>query len=260
MPFSIRMREYDHHTEQVHAAGGSWVRDVMLGLNDGLVASFAVTSGVAAAFATGNAAMMAGLSEMLGGAVAMGLAAYISARSQIEFYQSEIEREREEIRRWPDREREEISTIYRNKGFTGPLLDQIVAHITSDPARWSNVMMREELGFNEESFDSPAPLRVRRRHVISRRRGGTSLGVHFFRAGRGAARVGYLNRRCPVRGRRAEDDYHQPLVVAQRTGKYVGGNSSRGRDLRGRPDVRRALNRAARYASTSMSSPSAFTA
>ena len=155
MVFSIGMREYDHHTEQVHAAGGSWVRDVMLGLNDGLVASFAVTSGVAGAFVTGNAAMMAGLSEMLGGAVAMGLAAFISARSQIEFYQSEIERERDEIRRWPEREREEISAIYRKKGFTGPLLERVVTHITSDAERWSNVMMREELGFNQESFDSP---------------------------------------------------------------------------------------------------------
>jgi len=155
MALSIHRREYDHHTEQVHAAGGPWVRDVMLGLNDGLVASFAVTSGVAGAFTTGNAAVMAGLSEMLGGAVAMGLAAFISARSQVEFYQSEIEREREEIERWPEREREEISAIYRDKGFAGPLLEQIVAHITSDPERWSNVMMREELGFNEESFDRP---------------------------------------------------------------------------------------------------------
>jgi VIT1/CCC1 family predicted Fe2+/Mn2+ transporter len=152
---SIRAREYDHHTEQVHAAGGSWVRDVMLGLNDGLVASFAVTSGVAGAFTTGNVAVMAGLSEMLGGAVAMGLAAFISARSQIEFYQSEIARERQEIKQWPERERDEISQIYRKKGFSGALLDQIVAHITADPERWSNVMMREELGFNEESFDRP---------------------------------------------------------------------------------------------------------
>ena len=155
MALSIHSREYDHHTEQVHAAGGTWVRDVMLGLNDGLVASFAVSSGVAGAFPTGNAALMAGLSEMLGGAVAMGLAAFISARSQTEFYSSEIERERDEIQRWPEREREEISTIYREKGFSGQLLENIVAHITADPERWSNVMMREELGFTEHSLDSP---------------------------------------------------------------------------------------------------------
>src|SRR5579862_9567738 len=125
MAISIRKREYDHHTEQVHAAGGERVRDLMLGLNDGLVASLAVTSGVSGAFTAKKVVIMAGLSEMLGGAVSMGLAAFISARSQIEFYHSEIERERDEIQRWPEREREEIGTIYRNKGFSGPLLDQI---------------------------------------------------------------------------------------------------------------------------------------
>jgi VIT1/CCC1 family predicted Fe2+/Mn2+ transporter len=155
MPIAIRRREYDHHTEQVHAAGGTWVRDLMLGLNDGLVASFAVTSGIAGAFSATKIILMAGLAEMLGGAVSMALAAFISARSQIEFYQSEIGRERLEIERWPEREREEISAIYREKGFSGHLLDQIVAHITSDPDRWSNVMMREELGFTNDAFDAP---------------------------------------------------------------------------------------------------------
>jgi vacuolar iron transporter family protein len=155
MAFSIRRREYTHHTEQVHAAGGESVRDLMLGLNDGLVASLAVTSGISGAFTVKRVVIMAGLSEMLGGAVSMGLAAFISARSQIEFYQSEIEREHQEMRRWPDRERDEIRAIYRSKGFTGKLLDQIVEHITADPQRWSDVMMREELGFNKD-FDSPA--------------------------------------------------------------------------------------------------------
>lgn len=155
MPHAIRQREYKHHAER-HVAAGANLRDVMLGLNDGLVASFAVTSGVAGAFTNPRVVIMAGLAEMLGGAVSMALAAFISARSQIEFYQSEVERERYEIRRFPEHERDEIRGIYKAKGFSGPLLDQIVAHITGDPDRWADVMMREELGFTEDSFESPA--------------------------------------------------------------------------------------------------------
>ncbi len=166
MAISIRRREYDHHTEQVHAAGGEQIRDLMLGLNDGLVASLAVTSGVSGAFTARRIVIMAGLSEMLGGAVSMGLAAFISARSQIEFYHSEIEREHLEMRKWPDRERDEIRNIYRAKGFTGKLLDQIVEHITADPKRWSDVMMREELGFSGE-FESPL-------------RSGTTVGISYL--------------------------------------------------------------------------------
>ena len=155
MAFSISNREYDQHTEQIHSSGGERLRDLMLGLNDGLVASFAVTSGLAGAAAAARIVMMAGLAEMLGGAVSMGLAAFISARSHVEFYHSEIERERQEMARWPEREREEIRHIYRAKGFSGRLLDEVVAHITADPERWSNVMMREELGLSGD-FESPA--------------------------------------------------------------------------------------------------------
>ncbi len=154
MAIAIRKREYEHHTEQIHPAAGHSLRDLMLGLNDGLVASFAVTAGVSGAFMTSRVVIMAGLAEMLGGAISMGLAALASARSQIEFYLSEIERERQEIRQWPEREREEIREIYRKKGFAGVLLEEIVAHITGDPERWRNVMMREELGFTGE-FDPP---------------------------------------------------------------------------------------------------------
>jgi VIT1/CCC1 family predicted Fe2+/Mn2+ transporter len=178
MAFSVSRREYDHHTEQVHAAGGASLRDLMLGLNDGLVASFAVTSGVAGAFASSRIVVMAGLAEMLGGAVSMGLAAFISARSQIEFYHGEIERERDEIRRWPEREREEIRTIYRGKGFGGELLESIVAHITADPERWSDVMMREELGMAVETFDKPM-------------RSALTVGLSYF-AGATVPVLGYL--------------------------------------------------------------------
>src|ERR1700736_3967238 len=114
MAHAIRQREYKHHAER-HVAAGANLRDVMLGLNDGLVASFAVTSGVAGAFSNPSVVLMAGLAEMLGGAVSMGLAAFISARSQIEFYESEVDRERYEIKRFPEHERDEIRGIYKQK-------------------------------------------------------------------------------------------------------------------------------------------------
>ncbi|HKV55883.1 MAG TPA: VIT1/CCC1 transporter family protein [Candidatus Binataceae bacterium] len=148
-------REYANHTERVHAIGGTYLRDLMLGLNDGLVAAFAVTSGVAGAFTSERIVVMAGLAEMLGGSISMGLAAFASARAHREYYRSEEQRERDEIRLWPDHERDEIRSIYRDKGFSGALLDQIVSHITSDPARWRNVMMHEELGFGADVMDPP---------------------------------------------------------------------------------------------------------
>jgi vacuolar iron transporter family protein len=111
MPFAVRKREYEHHTEQVHAMGGTAVRDLMLGLNDGLVASFAVTSGLTGAFTVGRVVIKAGLAEMLGGAISMGLAALIAARSQVEFYNSEVKRERDEIKLWPERERDEVTHV-----------------------------------------------------------------------------------------------------------------------------------------------------
>jgi VIT1/CCC1 family predicted Fe2+/Mn2+ transporter len=85
----------------------------------------------------------------------MGLAAFASARAQFEFYQSEVQRERDEIRRWPDRERDEIIGIYRSKGFGGKMLNDIVSHVTADPERWANVMMREELGFGADVTEPP---------------------------------------------------------------------------------------------------------
>lgn len=135
-----------HEGETEHARSGSLLRDLMLGFNDGLVASFAVTSGVAGAFSNRLVVVMAGLAEMLGGAISMGLAAFISERSAAEFYHNQLRREQEEVERWPELEREEIRVIYRAKGFSGALLDAIVNHITSDPERWCRVMMLEELG------------------------------------------------------------------------------------------------------------------
>src|SRR5260370_39349688 len=92
MAIAVLKREYDHHTEKIHALGGPSVRDVMLGLNDGLVASVAVTSGVAAAFSSPGIVIMAGLAGMLRGAVAIGLWGVASARAASEVFHTEVGR------------------------------------------------------------------------------------------------------------------------------------------------------------------------
>ena len=239
MAHAIRQREYKHHAER-HVAAGANLRDVMLGLNDGLVASFAVTSGVAGAFSnTPSVVIMAGLAEMLGGAVSMGLAAFISARSQIEFYESEVDRERYEIRRFPEHERDEIRGIYKQKGFSGPLLDQIVEHITGDPERWADVMMREELGFIEENFESPlkSSMVVGASYLI-----GAAVPVApylFIAPANGNHALGNHHRPGVVRGRGLEDDHHRALMVAQRAREHADRNRGRCGHLWRRPAIRR---------------------
>jgi vacuolar iron transporter family protein len=155
MDFAIRRKKPKFHPQEEKPARGGGLRDLVMGLSDGLVASFAVASGVAGAFNNSKIVIMAGLAEMLGGAISMGAAAFLSTRSQLDFYQSEVARERDEIEKWPEHEREEVRAIYQAKGFRGAMLDQIVDHITADPERWSEVMMREELGLHKEQLDVP---------------------------------------------------------------------------------------------------------
>jgi vacuolar iron transporter family protein len=132
-------------SEAFHSASGQWVRDVVLGANDGLVTVMALVAGVAGA-ARGRTVLVAGIAGLVAGAISMGLGAFVASRSYAAFYRHEQERERWEMAHLPDVEREEIRKIYRAKGFEGPQLEQIVDRITGDPGTWLAVMMNEELG------------------------------------------------------------------------------------------------------------------
>jgi len=108
------------HQER-HFHSGGYIRDIIFGFNDGLVSTFALVTGVAAAAIAGTvstfAIMLAGMAGLVAGAVSMALGAYISSKSQIEYYYREIDREKYELKHNPEREREEISEIYKKKGF-----------------------------------------------------------------------------------------------------------------------------------------------
>jgi VIT1/CCC1 family predicted Fe2+/Mn2+ transporter len=135
--------------EEGHPAHGNWLRDVVFGLNDGLVSNLALVAGVAAAGSPPAIVVLAGVSGLVAGASSMGIGAYISEKSQREFHQSERRREEEEITAYPERERAEVRNIYRAKGLEGELLERVVDRLTADREQWVKVMMEEELNLLE---------------------------------------------------------------------------------------------------------------
>jgi VIT1/CCC1 family predicted Fe2+/Mn2+ transporter len=142
--------------EAWHRLGaGGFLRDVVLGSSDGLVAVLAFVAGVSATLGARRTILLAGLAEMFAGATSMGLGAYLGSKSEREFYARELAREKREIVEMPHEEREEIREIYRKKGFAGGDLEMVVDRITEDRDRWLKVMMHEELGFAKSGGISP---------------------------------------------------------------------------------------------------------
>lgn len=124
---------------------GSWLRDFILGWQDGLVNVLGVILGVAAATSEFRVVMIAAIAAAFAESVSMAAVAYTSFKAEHESYLSEMNREKCEVEKMPKRETSEIRSIYRKLGFHGSLLERIVRHITSDKRRWVNVMMEQEL-------------------------------------------------------------------------------------------------------------------
>ena len=122
------------------------LRDVVIGLSDGLTVPFALAAGVSVAVASSKIVVTAGLAEIVAGSISMGLGGYLAARTDVERYASEERREYREVELVPHMERDEVSDVFRGYGLEGPELDRVVDHIVADPDRWVDFMMRFELG------------------------------------------------------------------------------------------------------------------
>ena len=145
------------HSEAGHIPGGRAVRDLVFGANDGLVAAFAVVSGVHGALVSTHIVLLAGLAELIGGTLAMGLGAFLAGKSEREYILSERAREEYEVEHFPDEEKREVRAIYEAKGFKGEALEAILRQVTGDPKFWVDTMMSEELGLG--GMPSASPLR-----------------------------------------------------------------------------------------------------
>lgn len=124
---------------------GNRLSEVILGGQDGLVNVLGVILGVAAASQDTRIVLAGGLAATFAESISMAAVAYTSKLAERDFYFSELEREKREIKEVPHMEVEEIRQIYREKGFKGKLLEQVVKVITSDEKVWLETMMRDEL-------------------------------------------------------------------------------------------------------------------
>ena len=134
----------EYHTRLDPHGAAAGLSDVILGGQDGLVNVVGVILGVAAASNDPRIVLAAGLATALAESVSMAAVAYTSTQARRAHHESEMAREHRHIRQVPELEREEIREIYRRKGSEGPLLESIVATITSNPDVWVAVMMAEE--------------------------------------------------------------------------------------------------------------------
>lgn len=144
------------HVEQ-HFTAGESVRDVVIGMSDGLTVPFALAAGLSGAVASAGIVVTAGLAEVAAGSIAMGLGGYLAARSDAEHYASELGREEREIRDVPEVEAQEVRDILVGFGVAQADAHTVVAAMRRTPDKWRDFMMRFELG-----LEAPDPRRAMR--------------------------------------------------------------------------------------------------
>jgi VIT1/CCC1 family predicted Fe2+/Mn2+ transporter len=143
------------HVEQ-HFEASATVRDVVIGMSDGLTVPFALAAGLSGTVHSTGIVVIAGLAEIAAGSIAMGLGGYLAARTDRDHYISEREREFRETVELPEKERDEVAEVFRGYGMSETDMAPVVNAICADQKRWVDFMMRFELGFEE-----PDPKRAR---------------------------------------------------------------------------------------------------
>jgi VIT1/CCC1 family predicted Fe2+/Mn2+ transporter len=144
--------------DRIHGSKHAWVNrfqeylgEFVYGGIDGSVTTFAVVAGSAGAALNSEVVIILGFANLIADGFAMSVGSYLSTKSEKENYNKHKKIEYWEVDNLPDKEKEEIRDIYRAKGFSGELLEQVVNKITEDKDRWVDVMMKEELEMSEET-------------------------------------------------------------------------------------------------------------
>jgi vacuolar iron transporter family protein len=142
------------HTEK-HFTAGQTVRDIVIGMADGLTVPFALAAGLTGAIDSADIIVTAGFAEIAAGSIAMGLGGYLAAKSDAEHYAKEREREKREVVEIPEEEMREVAQVFKSYGLSDKESAPIVEALSKNPKKWVDFMMRFELG-----LEKPDPKRA----------------------------------------------------------------------------------------------------
>ena len=142
------------HVER-HFNSGEVIRDIVIGMSDGLTVPFALAAGLSGAVASTHVVVVAGLAEIAAGSIAMGLGGFLAARGDAEHYAKERRREEREVVQMPRAEEIEVEEVFASYGLTPQEIEPVIAAFRQRPKDWVDFMMRFELGLEE-----PAPQRA----------------------------------------------------------------------------------------------------
>lgn len=145
-----------HHYEE-HMESSDLLRDIVIGMSDGLTVPFALAAGLSGAVDSTHLVVIAGLAEVAAGSIAMGLGGFLAGKTEIDHYNSELKREYNEVERVPEKEKEEVREFFEHLGLSPAVQQQAVTELTKDKDRWVDFMMKHELG-----LDKPDEKRARK--------------------------------------------------------------------------------------------------
>jgi VIT1/CCC1 family predicted Fe2+/Mn2+ transporter len=143
------------HIER-HFTATDTVRDIVIGMSDGLTVPFALAAGLSGATTSTAIIVTGGMAEIVAGSIAMGLGGYLAARTDRDHYLSERARELREVEKTPEQEAEEVAAIFRGYGLSDEQVVPVVNALRKDRGKWIDFMMRYELG-----LEAPDPRRAR---------------------------------------------------------------------------------------------------
>ena len=150
---SIHPESYED--EVWHGTHAATLRQLVFGVNDGLVATIGLVAGLTFAGARQGTVLGATIAAILAAVVSMALGSYLSTRTEVQYHQAQVVREEREIEQNPQEELNEMRQIYRGYGFAEDEIQVFLNRFLQDKKLWLNLMLRDELGIVQENFENP---------------------------------------------------------------------------------------------------------